>query len=143
MLRGIDSPTDVSESLSISYNTAKSYIQLIQERWTSYSSVDELQAKRQKLIRRTEEVIKEAWVLRDTAKNNLEAVGALRTVLMAVDKLERLQGINTLPLPIEKPKSTQMFELAQKANSLPKPQRAAFLQKVKDELKRRKEASTA
>ena len=49
MLRGIDSPTDVSESLSIS-NTAKSYIQLIQERWTSYSSVDELQAKSRNLL---------------------------------------------------------------------------------------------
>lgn len=138
MLRGIDSPTDISDSLNVSFNTAKAYINLVKERWTTYSSVDELQAKRQELIRKTEEVVKEAWILRSTAKNNLEAVAALRTALIAVERLEKLQGLSSLPLPIEKPRETQMFELAQKANMLPKKERDHFLMRVKDELKRRK-----
>src|SRR3989344_3091512 len=136
MLRGVDSPTDISDSLNVSYNTAKSYISLVKERWATFSSVDELQAKRQELIRKTEEIIKEAWILRTTAKNNLEAVGALRTALMAIERLEKLQGMSSLPLPIEKPRETQMFELAQKANQLPKEERDKFLNRVKDEIKR-------
>lgn len=138
MLRGVDSPTDISDSLNVSFNTAKAYVNLIKERWATYSSVDELQAKRQELIRKTEEIIKEAWIPRTTAKNNLEAVGALRTALIAIERLEKLQGINSLPLPLEKPRETQIFELAQKANQLPKKERDKFLQRVKNEIKRRK-----
>lgn len=141
LLRGIDSPTDVADSLQVSFNTAKSYISLVRERWATYSSVDELQAKRQELIRKTEKIIKEAWMPRSTAKNNLEAVGALRTALIAIERLEKLQGINSLPLPIEKPRETQMFELAQKANQLSKKDRDKFLLRVKEEIKRRKAQS--
>lgn len=141
LLRGIESPTDVADSLQVSFNTAKSYISLVRERWATYSSVDELQAKRQELIRKTEEIIKEAWMLRSTAKNNLEAVEALRTALIAIERLEKLQGINSLPLPIEKPRETQMFELAQKANQLSKKDRDKFLLRVKEEIKRRKAQS--
>lgn len=137
MLRGMDSPTDISDSLNISYNTAKSYIALVKERWATFSSVDELQAKRQELIRKTEEIIKESWVLRTTAKNNLEAVGALRTALIAIERLEKLQGINSLPLPIEKPIETQIYELAQEANQLPKKERDRFLMRLKEEIKKR------
>lgn len=137
MLRGVDSPTDIANSLNVSYNTAKSYIELIKERWASSYRLDELQAKRQELIRKTEEIVKEAWVLRTTAKNNLEATGALRTALMAIERLEKLQGVSSLPLPLEKPKSTQMFELAQKANMLPKKDRDKFLLRVKEEIRKR------
>lgn len=141
LLRGIDSPTDVADSFQVSFNTAKSYISLVKERWATYSSVDELQAKRQELIRKTEKIIKEAWMLRSIAKNNLEAVGALRTALIAIERLEKLQGINSLPLPIEKPRETQIFELAQKANQLLKKDRDKFLLRVKEEIKRRKAQS--
>lgn len=123
MLRGIDSPTDISDSLNISYNTAKTYVSLIKERWSRSSSIEELQAKRHELIRKTEEIIKESWELRKTAKNNLEATGALRTALMAIERLEKLQGISSLPLPVEKPREVQMFEIAQEANALPKKKR--------------------
>lgn len=117
LLRGVDSPTDVADSLQVSFNTAKSYISLVKERWATYSSIDELQAKRQELIRKTEEIIKEAWTLRSTARNNLEAVGALRTALIAIERLEKLQGLNSLPLPIEKPQELQTSELAHKLNT--------------------------
>jgi hypothetical protein len=131
MLRGVDSPTDVSESLNVSFNTAKSYISLIQERWTNSSDIDELQAKRQELIRKTEEIIKEAWILRDTAKNNLEAVGALRTALMAIERLEKLQGISSLPLPIERPEELQLDAYAQEINTLPKEARQIIMTAIR------------
>lgn len=46
MLQGIDSPSEVSGELNISFNTAKSYIALVRERWASSLSVDELQTRR-------------------------------------------------------------------------------------------------
>ncbi len=138
MLRGIDSPTDISDTLNISYNTAKSYISLIRERWACLSTVDELQAKRQELIRKTEEIVKESWELKKTARNNLEAVGALRTALMAIERLERLQGISSLPLPIEKPREQQISELAHKINQLPSEEKQKYILRVREEIKRRK-----
>lgn len=137
MLQGLDSPSEVSEELSISFNTAKSYIALVRERWSSSLSVDEMQAKRQELIRRTEEIAKEAWILKSTAKNTTEAVAALRTALMCVERLEKLQGINSLPLPINQPAVNPMYELAQKANQLPADQKAKLVLRVKEEIKRR------
>jgi len=137
MLRGVDSPTDISGSLKISYNTAKSYVSLIKERWASLSSIDELQAKRQELIRKTEEIIKESWELKKTSRNNLEAVGALRTALMAIERLEKLQGISLLPLPIERPKEQQISELAHKINQLPPDEKQKYVLRVKEEIKKR------
>lgn len=122
LLRGINSPTDVAESLNVSFNTAKAYISLVQERWALSSNVDELQLKRLELIKKTEEIIKEAWILRNTAKNNLEASSALRVALAAIERLERLQGIDSLPLPIEKPQELQTSELAHKLNTTLSPE---------------------
>lgn len=137
MLQGIDSPSEISEELNISFNTAKSYIALVRERWTSSLSVDEMQAKRQELIRRTEEIAKEAWTLKNTAKNTTEAVAALRTALMCVERLEKLQGLNSLPLPIDKPQVNPMYELAQKINQLPAEEKAKYVVRIKEEIKRR------
>lgn len=137
MLRGVDSSTDISESLNISFNTAKTYIALIRERWSSSSGVDELQSKRQELIRKTEEIIKESWELKKTAKNTLEAVGALRTALMAIERLEKLQGIDSLPIPIEKPTEIQIFEYAQEINVLPKEEKEMALTMIREEIRKR------
>ena len=57
---------------------------------------------------------------------------------MCIERLEKLQGLNSLPLPIEKPKEIQMFELAQKVNALPKDKRDMVLFRVKEEIKKRK-----
>jgi len=137
MLQGIDSPSQLSEELNISFNTAKSYISLVKERWASSLSVDELQARRQELIRKTEKIAKEAWTLKNTAKNTTEAVAALRTALMCVERLEKLQGLNSLPLPIDKPSVNPMYELAQKINQLPPEEKAKYVLRVKEEIKRR------
>lgn len=137
MLQGIDSPSQISEELNISFNTAKGYIALIKERWGSSLSVDELQTKRQELIRRTEEIAKEAWTLKNTAKNTTEAVAALRTALMCVERLEKLQGLNSLPLPLERPMVNPMSELANRINQLPPEEKAKYVLRIKEEIKRR------
>lgn len=134
VLQGIDSPTDIADSLDVSFNTAKTYIRLIRERWVDSSSVDELQAKRQELIKKTEAIIRESWQLKNNAKNTLEAVGALRTVLIAIERLEKLQGLDSLPLPIEKPTEIQIFEYAQEINTLPKEEKTIALKMLKDRI---------
>lgn len=137
ILQGTDSPTDVADTLNISFNTAKSYIRLIRERWVDSSSVDELQAKRQELIKKTEAIIRESWQLKNSSKNTLEAVGALRTALMAIERLEKLQGIDSLPMPIERPVELQVFEYAQEINVLPQEEKELALRLVREEIKKR------
>ncbi len=137
LLRGVESPTDISESLNISYNTAKTYISLIKSRWSNTSTIDQLQTRRQELIRKTEAVISEAWKLKDNAKNTLEAVGALRTALMGIERLGKLQGIDELPLPTEKPRETQIFEFAQEINLFPQEKKQIILSRVREEIAKR------
>lgn len=137
MLRGIDSPTEVSELLNISFNTAKTYIALIRERWSDSSDVDKLQFKRQELIRKTEEIIKESWELKKSARNTLEAVGALRTALMAIERLEKLQGLDSLPLPTEKSTETLTFEFAQEIIALPEEEKQTAFDMIENEIKKR------
>lgn len=143
MLQGVDSPTDISESLNVSFNTARSYIAIIKERWADYSNTDELQIKRQELIRKTEEVIKEAWTLKNHARNTLEAVGSLRTALMGIERLQKLLGIDSLPIPIEKPLETQTFELAQEVIALPEEDKDIALSMIREEIRKRESAILA
>jgi len=131
ILRGIDSPTELSKQLGISYNTAKSYISVVQERWTISSDTIKLQAKREELIRKTEEIVKEAWKLKDNAKNTLEATGALRTALMAIERLQKLRGLNNPPLQIEKHQETKIFEYAQAVNTLPNESKQIILTAIR------------
>ncbi|QQG40764.1 MAG: hypothetical protein HYV37_00355 [Candidatus Levyibacteriota bacterium] len=137
MLQGVDSPTDISESLNVSFNTARSYVTIIKQRWSNYSNTEELQAKRQELIRKTEEVIKEAWTLKNHARNTLEAVGSLRTALMGIERLQKLLGIDSLPIPIEKPVEIQTFELAQEVIALPEEDKSVALSMIREEIKKR------
>lgn len=134
LLQGTDSPTDISDVLKISFNTAKTYIRLIRERWVDSSSVDELQAKRQELIKKTEAIIKESWQLKNNAKNTMEAVATLRTALLAIERLEKLQGIDSLPLPVEKPQEIQLFEFAQEIVALPKKEKKLALTRIREEI---------
>ena len=137
MLRGIDSPTEVSGSLNISFNTAKTYIGLIRERWGSSSDIDKLQFKRQELIRKTEEIIKESWELKKSARNTLEAIGALRTALMAIERLEKLQGLDSLPLPVEKSAEMLTFEFAQEIIALPEEEKQMAFNMIENEIEKR------
>lgn len=117
MVRGIDSITDISEQLNLSYNTAKSYVEIVRGRWADYHTVEELQVKRKELIKKTEAIIAESWELKNTAKNAQEATSALRVVLMGVERLQKLFGIDNVPPQPEKPQELVISELADKVNT--------------------------
>jgi len=142
MLRGTDSPTDISRELKISFNTAKSYILTIKTRWTDSKSMEELQGKREELIRKTEEIIRESWKLKDNARNTLEAVGALRTALQAIERLQKLTGLDSLPLPTQKHTELQIFEYAKEIHALPENQKTIALKMIKKEITERNKSNS-
>lgn len=141
MLQNTDSASDISDALNISFNTAKTYIRIIRERWADSSGVDELQTKRKELIKKTEAIVRELWQLKNSAKNTLEAIGALRTALMAIERLEKLQGIDSLPVPIQKPIELQVFEYAQEINVLPQGEKESALKLIREAINKRSENS--
>lgn len=139
ILRGIEKPTDISSTLHISFNTAKSYISIIRERWSLSVTTEELQTKRRELINKTENVLKEAYELKSKSKNTLESVQALRTVLMAIERLQKLIGLDDLPKPESEAKQQDnlLAQFARKLNELPPEEKAKAMQQIQDEKRRR------
>lgn len=132
MLRG-ENPTDISRTLNISFNTAKNYYFIVQQRWANSADYSELENTRQDLIRQTKEIIKESWKLRKEAKNGLEATGALRTALQGIERLQKLTGID-MPLPPEEPKELQISRMADEVNKLPTKARELILTAIRKAL---------
>jgi len=139
ILRGIEKPTDISSTLHISFNTVKSYISIIRERWSLSVTTEELQTKRRELINKTENVLKEAYELKSKSKNTLESVQALRTVLMAIERLQKLIGLDDLPKPESEAKQQDnlLAQFARKLNELPPEEKAKAMQQIQDEKRRR------
>jgi len=116
MVRGVDSPTDISEELNVSYNSAKSYVAIIRERWADSQTIEEIDTTRRELIKKTEAVIAEGWKLKNEAKNVADATNALRVILAAVERLQRLYGVDEMP-PLDKPQTLTASEMAHKINT--------------------------
>lgn len=122
MVKGVSSTSDISEQLGVSFNTAKTYQDIIKARWTDSYTVQELEAKRKELINKTEAIVAESWELKAKAKNVMEATSSLRTALQAVERLQKLYGIdNVLPQP-DKPKGQEISELAHHLNTTLSPE---------------------
>jgi len=134
LVKGTDSITDISEELGISYNTARGYIELVKSRWVDSKSVEELQSEREGLIKKVQEVIKESWQIKNTAKTALEASQALRTILMAVEQLRKLQGLDMLPLALDESDETKIFKMAQEVNKLPKNEYKVAMRMIEAEI---------
>jgi hypothetical protein len=134
LVKGVDSITDVSNELGVSYNTARGYIEVVKSRWIDSKDAEKLQEEREGLVRKVQEVIKEAWVVKKTAKNALEASQALRTVLMAVEQLRKLEGLDLIAPTIDKPAETQIFEMAQSIQQLPKEEYKIAMQMIRAEI---------
>lgn len=139
ILKGVDKPTDISSTLHVSFNTAKSYISIIRERWSLSVTSEELQTKRRELINKTENVLKEAYELKSKSKNTLESVQVLRTVLMAIERLQKLIGIDDLPKPESEliQQHNLMSQFAKKLNELPPEEKAKAMQQIQDEKRKR------
>jgi len=137
LVKGVDSITDISEELDVSYNTARGYIELVKSRWTDSKNIEELQAEREGLIKKVQEVIRESWQIKNTAKTALEATQAMRVVLMATEQLRRLRGLDLIPPAIEEPDETKIFKMAQEVNQLPKEEYKIALQMIRTEITKR------
>jgi len=140
LVKGIDSITDISEQLGVSYGTARGYVQLVKSRWVDSKNIEELQAEREGLVRKVQEVIKESWQIKNTAKTALEASQALRTILLAVEQLRRLQGLDLVSPTLEEPDETKIFKMAQEVNQLPKEEYKIAMQMIKAEIVKRGKA---
>ena len=140
VLEGKDSPSEVSTLLNISFNTAKSYLSIIQQRWSNTNDYSDLKAKRQDLILKTQKVLKDAFEQKNQSKNVIEANQSLRTVLLAIERLQKLNGLDKTEdeVPNIKIKEMQIFTYAQQINQLPVDQKDLVMSKVRDELKKRK-----
>lgn len=134
LVKGTDSITDISEVLGISYNTARGYVELVKSRWIDSKSVEELQSEREGLIKKVQEVIKESWQIKNTAKTALEASQALRTILMAVEQLRKLQGLDMLPPALDDTDEAKIFNMAQEVNKLPKKEYKIAMQMIEAEI---------
>lgn len=121
MTQGIDSATEISEQLNVSYNSAKSFIAIIRERWADSQTIDEINITRRELIKKTEAVITEGWKLKNEAKNVADASNALRVILAAVERLQRLYGVDEMP-PLDKPPVMTIREVALKLNDTLSPE---------------------
>lgn len=122
MAKGVDSTSDIAEELGISYNTAHSYQQIVKERWANSYTVEELQEKRKRLIKQAEAIIAESWELKNKAKNVQDATNALRTALMAIERLQKLHGIDAVPPQPERPKELQIADMAHQINTTLSPE---------------------
>ncbi len=140
LIRGLGSITDISEQLNVSYNTARGYVELVKSRWADAMNTKELQAEREGLIKQVQEVIKESWQIKNTAKTALEASQALRTILLAVEQLRRLQGLDLIPPAIEEPDETKIFQMAKEINQLPKEEYKVAMQMIRAEITKKSKA---
>ena len=140
LVKGVDSITDISEELDVSYNTARGYIELVKSRWVDSKNIEELLAEREGLVKKVQLVIKESWQIKNSAKTALEASQALRTILMAIEQLRRLQGLDLVPPTIDEPNETKVFKMAQEVNQLPKEEYKVALQMIRTEITKRNKA---
>jgi len=142
LVKGVDSITDISEELNVSYNTARGYIELVKSRWVDSKNIEELQAERENLVKKVQEVIKESWQIKNTAKTALEATQAMRVVLMATEQLRRLRGLDLIPPALDEPDETKIFRIAQEVNQLPKEEYKVALQMIRAEITKRSKAKS-
>lgn len=143
MLRGYDRPSELSQLLGIAYNTAREYIEIVKTRWEIQGDPVKRESARAELIKKAQEVIKESWILKSNTKNTMEKVSALRVVLHAIERLTKLQGLDTnnhdgpVVMSVTFQRERQMSILADQINQMPESQKQKALEMVRAEIKKR------
>lgn len=145
MLRGYDRPSELSQLLGVAYNTAKEYIQIVRARWQLQGDPLTRESARSELVKKAQEVIKESWALKSNTKNNMEKISAMRVILHAIERLTKLQGLDTnskedmpIHMSLEIQRHNQVFLLAEQLNQLPPAEKAKAKEMIKAEIKKRK-----
>jgi len=143
MLRGYDRPTEIAQLLDIAYNSAKAYIEIVKARWEFQGDPIKRESARAELVKKAEEVAKEAWLLKSNAKNTMEKVSALRTILHAIERLTKLHGLDVnhentpvvMSIAFQKEREIQKF--AEEYHRLPEKDKREADKLIQAELKKR------
>lgn len=143
MLRGYDRPTELSQLLGVAYNTAREYVEVVKARWQIQGDPTTREMARAELIKKAQEVIKEGWILKSNAKNTMEKVSAMRVVLHAIERLTKLQGLDTnnnldtppVYMSLEIQRHRQVTMLADQINSMPPEKKQKAMEMVKARIK--------
>ncbi len=145
MLRGYDRPSELSQLLNVAYNTAKEYIEIVKARWQIQGDPIKREAARAELIKKAQEVIKESWILKSNTKNNMEKISAMRVVLHAIERLTKLQGLDTnnsedmpLHMSLEIQRHNQIVLLAEQLNQLPAVEKDKAKEMIRAEITKRR-----
>lgn len=143
MLRGYDRPSELSQLLGIAYNTAREYVEIVKARWEIQGDPVKRESARAELIKKAEEVIKEGWLLKSNARNTMEKVSALRVVLNAIERLTKLQGLDTnnqdtpVVMSIEFQRQREIQIMAEEFYKLPEGEKKKAEKMIQAELKKR------
>lgn len=143
MLRGYDRPTEVAQLLDIAYNTAQEYIEIVKTRWELQGDPIKRESARTELVKKAEEVIKEAWLLKSNARNTMEKVSALRTILYAIERLTKLYSfdVNHQNLPVimslEIQREREVQKVAEEFYKLPEKDKQEAKELIQAEIKKR------
>jgi hypothetical protein len=144
MLRGYDRPTELAQLLDIAYNTAREYIEVVKARWELQGDPIKRESARAELVKKAEEIIKEAWLLKSNAKNTMEKVSALRTILHAIERLTKLHGLDVnrentpVVMSFAFQREREIQKLAQEYHQLPEKNKKEADKLIEAEIKKRK-----
>lgn len=145
MLRGYDRPSELSQLLGVAYNTAKEYVQIVRARWQLQGDPLARESARSELVKKAQEVIKESWALKSNTKNNMEKISAMRVILHAIERLTKLQGLDTnnnqdtpIQMSLAIQRHSQVVLMAEQLNQLPPDEKEKAKEMIKAEIKKRK-----
>ena len=104
MVRGMDGTQQIADALGIPRSTASRYSLEVRGRWSQRPTVDELDARRGVLIRRTEEIQRACFAALEAGRSAGEMAALLGVALRAIRQEAWLLGLDRRPLaPREEP----------------------------------------
>ena len=118
-------------------------MEVVKARWEIQGDPIKRESARAELIKKAQEVVKEGWILKSNAKNTMEKVSAMRVVLHAIERLTKLQGLDTnnnhdtpVYMSLEIQRHMQITMLADQVNQMPPEQKQKAIEMVKAKLKK-------
>lgn len=86
----------------------------------------------------TKQAIQEAWKEKESAKDTTSVLQALKTVLLGIERLERLLAINSIPTAIEPYPEQKVSLFAEAYHRLSPEEKSVVLARVKLEIEKRR-----
>ena len=103
LLDGFERPTDIAKILEVNWETAKKYIQLVQDKWARSKDIN-IEEKRKELIRKLRKVEQDLGIIASAAEQDTAKVGAINAKIKAFERQAKLLGLEIDTIRHEKPK---------------------------------------